>query len=434
MNIIKKILIIILIIAIGLFCAVTYFAMKDDKVEFIKWVQNPNGKGIVRVNVEELYKIEDQSYVNLEKKEVYLDYKHQIDRFENEFIKQTLDVSLPNYILEHMKGRIEEYKNMQGIPEGYFDEERYIQNYAFFQYIKPIEFESVIENLIIERLNSFEFFVLENGNKLKKIVFKDCKGSHTCRQSKFSLSASCGEDECNGYVSYDNTATYFRLYEDGKLFIYNKQDKEGKNIPNIHELEYEEKNGRLYKIEDQSYVNLEKKEVYLDYKHQIDRFENEFIKQTLDVSLPNYAIEMRNNNPSSDYPGYYSRLPDDYFDEERYIQNYAFFQYIKPIEFENVRVDLRLKRINSFDFFVLEDGNKLKKIVFKDCESSYTCRQSKFSLGASCSKDECSGSISFDSAATYFRLYEDGKLFLYNEQDENGTKIPNIHEIILEEL
>ena len=214
------------IIAVGLLCAVTYFAMKDDKIEFSEVVHESieksqqqtskiennvingsktnnnqglinqriasiknnkptekNGShGLVSANIEELkyesengrlYKIEDQSYVNLEKKEVYLDYKHQIDRFENEFIKQTLDVSLPNYILEHMKGRIEEYKNMQGIPEGYFDEERYIQNYAFFQYIKPIEFESVIENLIIERLNSFEFFVLENGNKLKKIVFKD---------------------------------------------------------------------------------------------------------------------------------------------------------------------------------------------------------------------------------------------------------------------
>jgi len=28
---------------------------------------------------------------------------------------------------------------------------------------------------------------------------------------------------------------------------------------------------------------------------------------------------------------------------------------------------------------------------------------------------------------TYFRLYEDGKLFLYNEQDKSGNDIPNIH-------
>jgi len=115
------------IIAVGLLCAVTYFAMKDDKIEFSEVVHESieksqqqtskiennvingsktnnnqglinqriasiknnkptekNGShGLVSANIEELkyesengrlYKIEDQLYVNLEKKEVYLDY------------------------------------------------------------------------------------------------------------------------------------------------------------------------------------------------------------------------------------------------------------------------------------------------------------------------------------------------------------------------
>ncbi len=56
---------------------------------------------------------------------------------------------------------------------------------------------------------------------------------------------------------------------------------------NLEELRYEEEHGRLHKIEDQSYVNLDRKEVYLDYEHQIERFENEFVDKTLYFYLPN---------------------------------------------------------------------------------------------------------------------------------------------------
>ena len=192
---------------------------------------------------------------------------------------------------------------------------------------------------------------------------------------------------------------------------------------NLEELRYEEEHGRLHKIEDQSYVNLDRKEVYLDYEHQIDRFENEFVDQTLDVALPNHFYEQAMSNPVL-YERVMEVEPELLNNEPRYIVNYAFFQYIKPNEMKMLLFDMSINLANSFEFFYFKDGINLKKIIFENC-NQYTCLNEKEGLSIifHCSETECKGSIDNFKKSDSFILDENGKLFIYNNLDEKGNKI-----------
>tara|TARA_B100000073_G_C23692093_1_gene556874 strand:+ start:81 stop:887 length:807 start_codon:yes stop_codon:yes gene_type:complete len=211
-----------------------------------KPIERPNLKGLVPENLEELryeeehgrlHKIEDQSYVNLDRKEVYLDYEHQIERFENEFVDQTLDFSLPNAMFEKEKTDPELFKElMENKPEWFDTENRNIVNYAFFQYIKPNEIKMLLFDMSANLANSFEFFYFENGINLKKVVFKNCSqqyGSCINKEEKLSIIFNCHDKGCSGSIS-DLNRNFFIIDEQGRLFIYNQLDKEGNLIPFIH--------------------------------------------------------------------------------------------------------------------------------------------------------------------------------------------------------
>ncbi len=190
---------------------------------------------------------------------------------------------------------------------------------------------------------------------------------------------------------------------------------------NLEELRYEEKHGRLHKIEDQSYVNLDTKEVYLDYEHQIDRFENEFVDQTLDVALPNHFYENAISNPIL-YKELMEANSELLNNEPIYIVNYAFFQYIKPRELEMVAYDITNKKAKSFDFFHFEDGINLSKITFKNCDGKSCYNQDKkTNIIFRCGNKECRGSINNLKKSDSFILDENGNLFIYNNLDKEGN-------------
>lgn len=201
---------------------------------------------------------------------------------------------------------------------------------------------------------------------------------------------------------------------------------------NLEELRYEEENGRLHKIEDQSYVNLEKKEVYLDYEHQIDRFKNEFVDQTLDVALPNYLYEQAISNPTL-YKELMEANSELLNNEPRYIVNSAFFQYIKPKELEMAAYDITNKKANSFEFFYFEDGVNLNKTFFDSCDTIVCLNtENGIRIRFSCSDKECRGTVSHKNR-DYFMIDEKGRLFIYNELDKDGNQIPFIHGFIDED-
>jgi len=216
-----------------------------NKVQSQKPTERPNLKGLVPENLEELryeeehgrlHKIEDQSYVNLDTKEVFLDYEHQIERFENEFVDQTLDFPLPNAMFEKEKTDPELFKElMENKPEWFDTENRDIVNYAFFQYIKPKEIKMVLFDMSANLENSLEFFYFEDGINLKKFKFKNCD-QYSCRDKnkKISIFFQCWDKGCRGDVSQLKSRDFFIIDEKGRIFIYNELDKEGNQIPFIH--------------------------------------------------------------------------------------------------------------------------------------------------------------------------------------------------------
>ena len=201
---------------------------------------------------------------------------------------------------------------------------------------------------------------------------------------------------------------------------------------NLEELRYEEEHGRLHKIEDQSYVNLDRKEVYLNYEHQIERFENEFVDQTLDFSLPNAMFEKEKTDPEL-FKELMENKPEWFDTENRDIVNYAFFQYIKPSEIKMLLFDMSINLANSFDFFYFEDGINLKKFRFENC-NEYVCRnrEEKISIIFHCGDKECRGTVSHKNR-DFFIIDKQGRLFIYNELDKDGNKIPFIHGYIDED-
>lgn len=214
-----------------------------NKVQSQKPTERPNLQGLVPENLEELryeeehgrlHKIEDQSYVNLDTKEVYLDYKHQIERFENEFVDQTLDFPLPNAMFEKEKTDPELFKElMENKPEWFDTENRDIVNYAFFQYIKPSELEMVAYDITNKKAKSFEFFYFEDGVNLRKTFFDSCNTTFCLNtENKIQIRMACGDKECRGAVAHENR-DFFIIDEKGRIFIYNELDKEGNQIPFI---------------------------------------------------------------------------------------------------------------------------------------------------------------------------------------------------------
>jgi len=200
---------------------------------------------------------------------------------------------------------------------------------------------------------------------------------------------------------------------------------------NLEELRYEEEHGRLHKIEDQSYVNLDTKEVYLGYEHKIERFENELVDQTLDVALPNYLYEQAMSNPML-YKELMEADPELLNNEPRYIINSAFFQYIKPKELKMVAYDISNKKAKSFDFFYFEDGINLSKVTFNYCyKTNCYNTDKKISIGVACGNTECRGSVDHENR-DYFIIDEKGRVFIYNELDKEGNQIPFIHGYINE--
>jgi len=200
-----------------------------------------------------------------------------------------------------------------------------------------------------------------------------------------------------------------------------RPNRQGLVPENLEELRYEEEHGRLHKIEDQSYVNLDTKEVYLDYEHQIDRFENEFVDQTLDVALPNHFYENAISNPIL-YKELMEANSELLNNEPIYIVNYAFFQYIKPRELEMVAYDITNKKAKSFDFFHFEDGINLSKITFKNCDGKSCYNQDKkTNIIFRCGNKECRGSINNLKKSDSFILDENGNLFIYNNLDKEGN-------------
>ena len=201
---------------------------------------------------------------------------------------------------------------------------------------------------------------------------------------------------------------------------------------NLEELRYEEEHGRLHKIEDQSYVNLDRKEVYLDYEHQIDRFENEFIDKTLDFPLPNAMFEKEKTDPEL-FKELMENKPEWFDTENRDIVNYAFFQYIKPKELEMAAYDISNKKAKSFDFFYFEDGINLSKVTFNYCYKTNCYNTDKtISIGVACGNTECRGSVDHENR-DYFIIDEKGRVFIYNELDKEGNLIPFIHGYIDED-
>ena len=79
--------------------------------------------------------------------------------------------------------------------------------------------------------NSLEFFYFKDGINLQKFTFKNCDQS-VCRDKnkKISIIFHCGNKECRGTVAHENI-DYFIIDEQGRVFIYNKLDKEGNQIP-----------------------------------------------------------------------------------------------------------------------------------------------------------------------------------------------------------
>ncbi len=212
-----------------------------NKVQSQKPTERPNLKGLVPENLEELryeeehgrlHKIEDQSYVNLDTKEVFLDYEHQIERFENEFVDQTLDFPLPNAMFEKEKTDPELFKElMENKPEWFDTENRDIVNYAFFQYIKPSELEMVAYDITNKKAKSFEFFYFEDGVNLRKTFFDSCNTTFCLNtENKIQIRMACGDKECRGAVAHENR-DFFIIDEKGRIFIYNELDKEGNQIP-----------------------------------------------------------------------------------------------------------------------------------------------------------------------------------------------------------
>ncbi len=196
---------------------------------------------------------------------------------------------------------------------------------------------------------------------------------------------------------------------------------------NLEELRYEEEHGRLHKIEDQSYVNLDTKEVYLDYEHQIERFENEFVDQTLDFPLPNAMYEKEKTDPEL-FRELMENKPEWFDTENRDIVNYAFFQYIKPKEIKMVLFDMSANLENSLEFFYFEDGINLKKFKFKNCDQN-SCRDKnkKISIFFQCWDKGCRGDVSQLKSRDFFIIDEKGRIFIYNELDKEGNQIPFIH-------
>ena len=201
---------------------------------------------------------------------------------------------------------------------------------------------------------------------------------------------------------------------------------------NLEELSYEEEHGRLHKIENQSYVNLDRKKVYLNYEHQIDRFKNEFVDQTLDVALPNYLYEQAISN-STLYKELIAANSELLNNEPRYIVNSAFFQYIKPRELEMVAYDITNKKANSFEFFYFEDGINLNKTFFDSCDTIVCLNtENGIRIRFSCGEKECRGTVSHKNR-DYFIVDEQGRVFIYNELDKDGNQIPFIYDLKGEE-
>ena len=201
---------------------------------------------------------------------------------------------------------------------------------------------------------------------------------------------------------------------------------------NLEELRYEEKHGRLHKIEDQSYVNLDTKEVYLDYKHQIERFENEFVDQTLDFPLPNAMFEKEKTDPEL-FKELMENKPEWFDTENRDIVNYAFFQYIKPSELEMVAYDITNKKAKSFEFFYFEDGVNLRKTFFDSCNTTFCLNtENKIQIRMACGDKECRGAVAHENR-DFFIIDEKGRIFIYNELDKEGNQIPFISGFIDED-
>ncbi len=195
---------------------------------------------------------------------------------------------------------------------------------------------------------------------------------------------------------------------------------------NLEELRYEEEHGRLHKIEDQSYVNLDTKEVYLDYEHKIERFENELVDQTLDTLLPNFMVDRAMKDPTL-YEDLKKHKPEWLETENRYIVNYAFFQYIKPSELKMVAYDITNKKAKSFEFFYFEDGVNLRKTFFDSCNTTFCLNtENKIQIRMACGDKECRGAVAHENR-DFFIIDEKGRIFIYNELDKEGNQIPFIH-------
>ncbi len=198
---------------------------------------------------------------------------------------------------------------------------------------------------------------------------------------------------------------------------------------NLEELRYEEEHGRLHKIEDQSYVNLDTKEVYLDYEHQIERFENEFVDQTLDFPLPNAMYEKEKTDPEL-FRELMENKPEWFDTENRDIVNYAFFQYIKPSELEMVAYDITNKKAKSFEFFYFEDGVNLRKTFFDSCNTTFCLNtENKIQIRMACGDKECRGAVDHENR-DFFIIDEKGRIFIYNELDKEGNQIPFVDRFI----
>jgi hypothetical protein len=190
---------------------------------------------------------------------------------------------------------------------------------------------------------------------------------------------------------------------------------------------YERENGRFHLIEDQSYVDLENNEVFLDYQHQIDRFENEEVDKILNMK-----------HKKSEYV-YKNFLKEDVSDisETLQIVNYKFFKYINPSEFENIIEDMSYGNRGSFNFFNLENGDELVKIKFTHCvDKECFSENNMYDIFAVCLDNVyCEGrifkSINKKQIKSNFYINNEDKLFISNLLDKNGKRL-KIHNPFVE--
>lgn len=175
--------------------------------------------------------------------------------------------------------------------------------------------------------------------------------------------------------------------------------------------------------------SIENKKI-LDIENRGLELKESMIKRkTNDLKFNNYLNErIPNNNNVFLAEGINLYVYIDSFKNSVYqLENYLFFDFIKPLAVKKSIALINDKKLNYFDFFIPLNNKDFEKLRFNNCTEFGVCTGYGSEIiiyDINNIKETVKGSVSNDAYSYYFEINEFGEVFVFNEKDKHGGERP----------